>query len=142
MIKTYSPKNRVKENHIFYIQSKGLHAGKPLKKPIPNSWEINTEITNAFEICFMVYNSNILKNYLRGSVIPFLSLKEYKTIIKPIFANPILFEETVTQKLNSLILLDEAIRVQEEKNSYYKQLKQTIANELLKSFYNKKNDLI
>ena len=82
-----------KKETVFYIQSHGLHAGRPLKKPIPNSWEMDTENKNAFEICFMVYNSKFLKNYLRGYVIPFLSLHVYKKIIQPLFTNPIQHEE-------------------------------------------------
>lgn len=129
----YNPEKQKKET-VFYIQSHGFHAGKPLKKPIPNSWEIDTETKNAFEICFMVYNSKILKNYLRGSVIPFLSLNEYKKIIKPIFSNPIQFEETTLKKLKTLELLDQAIKVQEDKHKYYIQLKTAIAHELLRTF--------
>lgn len=132
-IHRYNPEKPKKET-VFYIQSHGLHAGRPLKEPIPNSWEIDTEIKNAFEICFMVYNSNILKNYLRGSVIPFLSLHEYKKIIKPIFSNPIQFEDITIKKLKSLQLLDEAIKLQQDKHKYYNQLKTVIAHELLTTF--------
>lgn len=133
IIHRYNPEKPKKET-VFYIQSHGYHAGRPLIKPIPNSWEIDTETKNAFEICFMVYNSKILKNYLRGSVIPFLSLHEYKKIIKPIFSNPIQFEEITIKKLNTLKLLDAAIKQEEEKRKYYHQLKTTIAHELLRTF--------
>ena len=95
-----------KKATVFYIQSHGLHAGRPLKEPIPNSWEMDTETKNAFEICFMVYNSKFLKNYLRGSVIPFLSLHEYKKIIQPLFTNPIQHEEATLKnpRIHSAIL--------------------------------------
>lgn len=129
--------DKVRKETVFYIQSHGLHAGRPLKEPIPNSWELDTEIQNAFEICFMVYNSKILNNYLRGSVIPFLSLHEYRKIIKPLFSNPVQFEEMTLKKLKTLQLLDVAIKAQQEKHNYYKQLKTVIAHELLKTFQTK-----
>ncbi len=129
--------NKVRKETVFYIQSHGLHAGRPLKEPIPNSWEMDTETQNAFEICFMVYNSKILDNYIRGSVVPFLALHEYRKIIKPLFSNPMQFEEMTIKKLKTLQLLDEAIKVQQEKHNYYKQLKTAIAHELLKSFQKK-----
>jgi hypothetical protein len=132
-IHRYNPEKTRKET-VFYIQSHGCHAGRPLKEPIPNSWEMDTKIENAFEICFMIYNSKILKNYLRGSVIPFLSLHEYRKIIKPIFENPIQFEEITLKKLKTLELLDQVIKQQEEKRKYYSQMKIIIAHELLKSF--------
>lgn len=129
----YNPEKAKKET-VFYIQSHGLHAGRPLKKPIPNSWEMETEIKNAFEICFMVYNSKILSNYLRGSVIPFLSLHEYRKIMKPIFANPKREEPTTAKKLNALLLLDDAIQNQIKQQKTYHDLKTAIAYELLNSF--------
>lgn len=135
-IHRYNPEKE-KKTTVFYIQSHGLHAGRPLKEPIPNSWEIDTDIKNAFEICFMVYNSKILDNYIRGSVIPFLSLHEYKKIIQPLLENPVQHEETTLKKLKTLQLLDQAIKVQEDKHKYYKQLKTVIAHELLKNFQSK-----
>ena len=132
-IHRYNPEKPKKET-VFYIQSHGLHAGRPLTEPIPNSWEIDTDTKNAFEICFMVYNSKILNNYLRGSVIPFLSLHEYKKIIQPLFTNPIQHEETTLKKLKTLQLLDAAIQKQEDTKKYYTELKTAIAHELLKTF--------
>ena len=133
IIHRYNP-DKPKKATVFYIQSHGLHAGRPLTEPIPNSWEIDTDTKNAFEICFMVYNSKILNNYLRGSVIPFLSLHEYKKIINPIFANPVQFEEITLKKLKTLQLLDVAIQKQEDTRKYYTELKTAIAHELLKTF--------
>lgn len=129
--------DKVRKETVFYIQSHGLHAGRPLKEPIPNSWEMDTTTQNAFEICFMVYNSKILDNYLRGSVIPFLSLHEYRKIIKPLFSNPVQFEEMTLKKLKTLQLLDKAILEQQEKHRYYNQLKTAIAHELLRTFQTK-----
>lgn len=136
IIHRYNPE-KPKKASVFYIQSHGLHAGRPLKEPIPNSWEIETDIKNAFEICFMVYNSKTLKLYLRGSVIPFLSLEEYKKILKPLFDSPLLQEETTLKKLKSLQLLDVAIKKQEETRQYYNQLKTAIAHDLLTNFHSK-----
>ena len=135
-IHRYNP-DKPKKETVFYIQSHGLHAGRPLKKPIPNSWEMDTETKNAFEICFMVYNSKFLKNYLRGSVIPFLSLHEYKKIIQPLFINPVQHEETTLKKLKTLQLLDVAIQKQDDTRKYYTELKTAIAHELLKVFQTK-----
>ena len=137
-IHRYNPE-KPKKATVFYIQSHGLHAGRPLKKPIPNSWEMDTETKNAFEICFMVYNSKFLKNYLRGSVIPFLSLHEYKKIIHPLLENPIKEEQSTQKKLNALQLIDTFLMQQEQKKQYYKQLKIALADELLQSFTKQQN---
>ena len=130
-IKRYNPEKQSTEKNIFYIQSHGFNAGRPLKKPIPNSWEIETKTNNAFEICFVVFNSKILQNYLRGSVIPFLSLHEYKKLIIPYLSNPVQEEET-KKRLIALQKIDDALKELEQRNKLYKQLKTALAYELLK----------
>ena len=131
-IKRYNPENQSREENIFYIQSHGYNAGRPLKKPIPNSWEIETKTNNAFEICFVVFNSKILQNYLRGSVIPFLSLHEYKKVIIPYLSNPIQEEEETKKRLIALQKIDDALKELEQRNKLYKQLKTALAYDLLK----------
>ncbi|MEC5156675.1 DUF6943 family protein [Chryseobacterium sp. MP_3.2] len=74
---------------IFFIQSHGFNAGRPLKKPIPNCWEVRTERKADFEILFIIFESKILMPFFRGSVIPFIALGEYKNIIAPILKNAI-----------------------------------------------------
>jgi hypothetical protein len=133
-ITRYNPDRPTEGESVFYIQSHGLHAGRPLKKPIPNSWELQTDIKNAFEICFMLYNSNSLKIYLRGSVIPFLSLREYKKILLPLLENPKIEDLSTQKKLKALQDIEALLLQQEQKNTYYKQLKSLIASEVLKSF--------
>ena len=138
-ITRYNPNRAKVGESVFYIQSHGLHAGRPLKEPIPNSWEIQTDVKNAFEICFMLYNSRFLKTFLRGSVIPFLSLHEYKKIIHPLLENPIKDEQSTQKKLNALQLIDTFLMQQEQKKQYYKQLKIALAHELLQSFTKQQN---
>lgn len=132
-IHRFNPLKAKKENS-FFIQSHGLHAGKPLRNPIPNSWQIDTEVNNAFELCFMVYNSRFLKNYLRGSVIPFLSIREYKKVIEPIFKSEIQNEIIIQKKLKALELIDSMLQAEIKKQKYFNEMKITLANEILKSF--------
>ena len=128
-IRRYNP-DRPRKPNIFYIQSHGYNAGRPLRKPIPNSWEIETDITNAFELVFILFNSKILDNYIRGSVIPFLSLRDYKKILTPILQNPKRNEEKTAQALRSIYLLEQAICNKTEQQRQIKQLKTVIAHNL------------
>ena len=82
----------------------------------------------------MLYNSNSLKIYLRGSVIPFLSLREYKKILLPLLENPKREDLSTQKKLKELQDIEALLLQQEQKNTYYKQLKSLIASEVLKSF--------
>jgi hypothetical protein len=132
IIKRFNPDCKKSGETVFYIQSHGLNAGRPLKKPIPNSWEIEINNNKAFEICFVVFNSKILNNYLRGSVIPFLSLHEYKKIISPYLLKPIL-EDAVNQKINAISKIDAALEELEQRKDLYKQLKNALSFEILKN---------
>jgi hypothetical protein len=129
-IKRFDPAKKKTDQNIFYVQSHGLNAGRPLKMPIPNSWEIESENTQAFEICFVVFNSKILQPYLRGSVIPFIALHEYKKIIYPFLKIPI--DEDCNKKLETLRSIDRALAEMESRNRLYRQLKNVLAYELIK----------
>lgn len=132
IIKRFNPDCCKSGKNVFYIQSHGLNAGRPLKKPIPNSWEIEIENRKAFEICFVVFNSRILQNYLRGSVIPFLSLHEYKKIIFPYLMAPI-SDIDLIKKLETLSKIDAALEELEKKKNLYKDLKNAFSLEIIKT---------
>jgi hypothetical protein len=131
-IRRYNPNTALKSQNVFYIQSHGLNAGRPLKNPIPNSWEVQTETANAFEICFVIFNSKILELYIRGSVIPFIALHEYKKIIQPYLNNPS-HCETIIKKLDTVQKIDLALEELEQKKKLYKQLKTALSKDILKN---------
>lgn len=131
-IRRYNPNTALKSQNVFYIQSHGFNAGRPLKNPIPNSWEVQTETANAFEICFVIFNSKILELYIRGSVIPFIALHEYKKIILPYLTNPIK-NEMIFKKLDAVQKITLALEELEQKKILYKQLKTAISSEILKT---------
>jgi hypothetical protein len=65
----------------FYIQCKGEHSGKPLKKPIPNCFACYSENENLFSLVYALYVGGYFKIYLKGSVIPFITIDETKKLI-------------------------------------------------------------
>lgn len=132
-INRFNPAAQKKEN-VFFIQSHGFHAGRPLREPIPNSWQIETQNPQGFEICFMLYNSRHLKNLIRGSVIPFIALHEYKKILKPLLENPKQDHPETQKKLHVLSLIDKAILEQQKILATYTEMKKIFAAELLKNF--------
>ena len=129
-IRRYNQSKTKNSNDIFYIQSHGYNAGRPLKNPIPNSWEIETNTANAFEICFVVFNSKILENYIRGSVVPFIALHEYKKIISPYLIEPE-HNDNVIRKLDAVQKIDLALSDIEKRKSLYKQLKTALSIEIM-----------
>lgn len=65
----------------FYIQSKGLHAGRPLDKPIANCWAVYSDIKRLKGIAYSIYISGFLKQFSLGTVIPFIRLSEYRPLL-------------------------------------------------------------
>lgn len=65
----------------FYIQCKGEHSGRPLRKPIPNCFAIFTEIPNAFELAYAAFISKSYHRYLKGSCQPYIRIADAKEIL-------------------------------------------------------------
>jgi hypothetical protein len=74
------------EDPDFYIQLKGLNAGKPLQDPICNSIGIiaNKEIMDPrflYYTVLYIFNTGNFKVFLRGSVIPYIRQPDIKFVI-------------------------------------------------------------
>jgi hypothetical protein len=81
-IKTHRASLTYSEPH-FFILNKGLNSGKPLKESCPNCFVYTTtdEIHRDFMfwLCFALWKSKSFHYYLKGSVIPFITLGDVKT---------------------------------------------------------------
>ncbi len=70
----------------FFVLSKGLNSGKPLKTPCPNCFVITTKTEEdaafLYWLCWGLWQSKKFHHLLTGSVIPFIRLHEFKPFIK------------------------------------------------------------
>ena len=73
------------ERPHFWVQSHGKHAGKPLREPIANCFTVVTRTTEErtlmFALCEMIYLSKKPMEIIRGSVIPFMTLRDYYKLL-------------------------------------------------------------
>ena len=131
-IKTYNGKTEEpKDNEvIFYIQSHGLNAGRPLREPKPNCWECRTKRSADFEILYIVFESRILENFIRGSVIPFIALTDYKNIITPILKNAIHDNRIINEHYLQLRKIESQLQQQEKIRKLMQELKKTLSMQL------------
>lgn len=87
MVKTYNGK--APSNYHFFVLSKGNNAGKPALTPFTNSFVVSTDDLQAAKIayhaCKALFITDRFKFYLRGSVIPFLVMKDFCTELKQAF---------------------------------------------------------
>lgn len=74
----------------FFIQLKGENAGKPLKNHIPNSIgiKVNRELLVPEFLYYVVlnlYNTEKFRVNLKGSVIPYITIKDISIVIYSFF---------------------------------------------------------
>jgi hypothetical protein len=76
---------RTYSNPHFFILNKGLNSGKPLPLPCPNCFVVTTtteELKNTFfNLSMMLQIGGFFSYYLKGSVIPFISINDCKTTL-------------------------------------------------------------
>ncbi len=65
----------------FYVQAKGNKAGRPLASPIPNCWAVYSDLPHLEQIAYSIYKSRLLDPMRIGSVIPFIRLREYRSVL-------------------------------------------------------------
>ena len=84
-LKTYNQKEEIRNPH-FFILNKGNNSGKPLVSPCPNCFVIQFSNENEKEqvywLLFCLWQSKAFYQYLRGSVIQFIVLKDIKSYIQ------------------------------------------------------------
>ncbi|MEN7547369.1 hypothetical protein AAG747_05595 [Rapidithrix thailandica] len=84
-LKTYRPKTSYAQAR-FFILSKGMNSGKPLKEPCPNCFVCLTPTEKDREywywLCLGLWHGRVFHYYLRGSVIPFITLGELKECLQ------------------------------------------------------------
>ena len=76
-------------DHVLFILSKGLNAGKPLAQPCPNCFAVEfSSAEDAFRfrsLCLILMQSHVFSQYLKGSVIPFLTIRDFRSIVSRYF---------------------------------------------------------
>jgi hypothetical protein len=117
-VKSYNSKT-VDFANSFFVLSKGLNSGKPLKNPCPNCFVITTkndqEKDFLFWLCWGLWQSKNFHYFLTGSVIPFIRIDEFKKFIHEKALQAFAAKEQHLKSITSLQKL-EALEKQYKKN--------------------------
>lgn len=137
-IRTYTgaPAEPRAGEHIFFIQSHGYNAGRPLKNPIRNCWEVRTERSADFEILYIIFESKILLPFVGGSVIPFIRLSDYKNIISPILKNAVHENRIINAHYLQIRKIEEHMQQQDKIKMLMQEMKKSLSHELFKKIKN------
>ena len=112
ILKSYNQKTEI-ENPHFFILNKGNNSGKPLLSPCPNCFVIQFQCEENKEqlywLLYSLWQSKSFYPYLRGSVIPFIVLRDVKECLADALgkmeANPGQFQKAV-EALRSLEVME------------------------------------
>lgn len=101
----------------FFILSKGLNSGKPMKKPCPNCFVITTHSEETREtlyyLCLSLKIGRFFGNYLKGSVIPFICISDAKKVIQTALQNYKLDQwSSKVEKLIKINQFEENLKIQ------------------------------
>lgn len=108
----------------FYIQSKGLHAGRPMVDPIPNSFAVYTDAPHAYDVAFAAWVAGAYKPAIIGTCIPFIR----KDAAGPILAAWLgKVDATTAPKLKTIGLLCDLLANLEARRAKVEQLRSMLA---------------
>ena len=103
-------------SNALFILSKGLNAGKPLAKPCPNCFAVELRTLEDVErfksLCQILLQSQVFSQYLKGSVIPFISIRDFRSIVSR-YAELV---DNLPAEFSHLVEVLSAIAEQEQKN--------------------------
>nr|WP_317631395.1 hypothetical protein [uncultured Flavobacterium sp.] len=133
-ISRYNPKKPINKNS-FYIQSHGYNAGRPLRNPIPNSWEVTTNITYAYEICYILFHSQELKVNIIGSVIPYLRLSDYKKLLLPLLQKNNSNQDLIIEKYKALQAIEKMQETIKQKQLLFSKMQVSLCRAVLAEIY-------
>lgn len=126
-ISCYNPQRHKKAS--FYIQAKGLHSGRPLTDPIPNSFAVFTELPYLKELVYALYTAKKFEYFIYGSVVPFIRIGDVKTLLDESLQG---YTTDKDKLLKQIRLVDELLKTTESRLIKAKQLKQAFAMQVLK----------
>jgi hypothetical protein len=113
----------------FYIQAKGNNAGKPLRKPIPNSFAVHESDSQAFEAVYALWIAKVFEPYITGSVVPFIRLSDVKRILNNHLDECIAKKSEALAKIKAV---DKAIANMEKRLELAKEMRKSYARSIFK----------
>ena len=104
----------------FFVLSKGLNSGKPDNQPFTNSFvlvfQTEEQKENIFYVALSLWKTKFWHPYLKGSVIPFIALYDFKKEFNPKATRMMREHEQHLKHIQALKLL------QEQENHHNKNL--------------------
>ncbi len=122
LIKTFNPANPLPKHH-FFVLCKGENSGRPSVAPCPNCFVVGAptveEKETLYWLSYALWKGKAFHPLLRGSVIPFIVIKDYRHQLQGALGRVAQAAEQLPKVVQVLRQLDE---------------KETLARQQLKAF--------
>jgi hypothetical protein len=129
IVKTYSSGKEPKNYH-FYVLNKGENAGKPSLTPFANSFVVTSDDLKvaqmAYHACKALFITGRFKIYLRGSVVPFIVMKDFCTELKMAFDKGISRDLETLKALKLCNEYNKQLRLSQDLSSKLQELEQAM----------------
>jgi hypothetical protein len=90
----------------FFVLNKGENSGKPLRQPCPNCYVVLTETAYTADYLFWLswgmWQGKAFHPYLRGSVIEYVTIGDYRKLLMNTYLQSLLHTEAVSKAIKTL----------------------------------------
>ena len=110
----------------FYIQSKGFHAGRPLKDPIRNCFAVYTDDDLLFEKVYSIFTGRLFEPCIHGTAIPTVRIGDVREVIETALSQ----HKDVEKELKTIRSIDQLLCNMEKQISLYKQMQVALCRKI------------
>jgi len=118
---------RIYSKPHFFILNKGLNSGKPMNDPCPNCFVITTrtieERQTLFYLCLSLKLGQYFAYYLKGSVIPFITINDCLGVLKRAYINSLENVNSLQKHVNTINQIQQKEEVLKKQLKLMNQLK-------------------
>lgn len=132
-IRTYKQGETIHQPH-FYVLNKGKNSGQPCKTQIwANCFLVISDdpmaVERAYWLCYALWQSKKFHFFLRGSVVEFITVREFKSVLER-FTNAAISQEKLDKMAKAFNDIEKFERLTMLKLQTLNQLKQTLLQKL------------
>ena len=111
----------------FFILNKGLNSGKPMRNPCPNCFVITAatedEKQTLFYLCMSLKIGRYFAYYLKGSVIPFITINDCSKVLKNAFSDNVSNAKKLQKHISTINQIEKKEELLKQNLESIKQLK-------------------
>jgi hypothetical protein len=110
----------------FYIQSKGYHAGRPLRNPIRNCFVVFTDDELLFEKVYSMFVGRMFEPFIHGTAIPTIRISDVQEVIDTALS----LQKNVEKELRIIRSIDNLLFNMQKQINLYKEMQVALCRKI------------